>query len=173
MSFSNLPANSWYLLIVYCLVIRFALFTPTIFYWVYATDHYELVSGNVELHNGTYDTTILTGEKLADKWSMILFIWNLCIWLPSMVFIPPLNLPITIVDTVLTVFLSMASSYQFGYTPYNLDACRDPAGLESQRPPGTNESFFAAAARLNETGGSPTKMCLDFVKEKQYGVALS
>jgi hypothetical protein len=154
-------------------LIRFAVLAPTIYYWDYASDHYRLVSSNVELHNGTYDTAILAGEKLARKWSKILFIWNLCIWLPSLLFLPPLSLPVTIVDTAVTVFISMATHYQVGYAPHDLKACHDPVGLEMQRPPGTNESFYAAAGRLNETMASPTGMCVEFVKEMQYGITLS
>ncbi|KAL1797885.1 hypothetical protein ACET3X_004491 [Alternaria dauci] len=77
------------------------------------------------------------------------------------------------VDTAITVFISKAVHYQIGYTPHNLKACHDPVGLESQRPPGTNESFFAAAGRLNGTVASPTKMCVEFVKEMQLGITCS
>ncbi|KAG9191222.1 hypothetical protein G6011_09310 [Alternaria panax] len=164
---------AWQILNTLCFVVRFVLLTPTILYWVYASDHHDMVSSHVQLHNGTYDTAIPAGEKLARKWSTILFLWNLIIWWPSIVFIPPLNLPLAIVDTALTVFISMATHYQIGYTPPNKKACHDTVGLELHRPPGTNESFFAAAGRLNETAASPTKVCLEFVEEMQYGIVLS
>lgn len=154
-------------------VIRFALFSPAIIYWVAAADHHELIRINPELHDGIYGTSMLAGERLADKWGIILWIWNLACWWPALVCFPPLNLPFTIVDTTITVFLAMATNYQVGYIPLNLKACHDKAGLELQRPAGTNESFFAAAGRLNETTASSTAMCLEFVKEAQYGVALT
>ncbi|OAG23402.1 hypothetical protein CC77DRAFT_1048292 [Alternaria alternata] len=75
------------------------------------------------------------------------------------------------VDTAFTVFIAKAIHYQIGYTPQKLKACHDPVGLELRRPPGTNESFFAAAGRLNETVASPTQMCVEFVKEMQIGIA--
>ena len=165
--------NGWTQLNLIIGLIRFVVLVPIVLYWSYAVGHYKLVSRNVELHNGTYDTAILVGENLARKWSTMLFVWNLGVWFPSLLLSPPLNLPITIVDTVATVYISMATHYQIGYVPHKLKACHDPAGLEMQRPPGTNESFFAAAGRLNETMASPTRMCVDFVKEMQYGVTIS
>jgi len=154
-------------------VIRFALFSPAIIYWVSASDHHELIRINPELHDGIYGTSMLAGERLADKWGFILWIWNLACWWPALVCFPPLNLPFTIVDTTITVFLATATNYQVGYIPLNPKACHDKAGLELQRPIGTNESFFAAAGRLNGTTATSTAMCLEFVEEAQYGVALT
>jgi hypothetical protein len=154
-------------------VIRFALITPTVFYWTYGEEHYTIVSRDVEFFNDTYDTAIVTSERLAAKWGFILFLYNMVILLPSIIFIPPMNILLAIVDTAFTVFVSITTHSQTAYIPYSLDKCRDPVGLELSRPPGTNESFFAAAGRLNETIASPTKMCWDFVKERQYGTALS
>jgi hypothetical protein len=154
-------------------VIRFAVFVPAIIYWGYTKDHLKLIRSNPELQDHTYNSAILTGQKLADKWATILFVWNLLIWWPALMCFPPLNLPFTIVDTAITVFLSKATHYHFGYKPLTPETCSDPVGLELQRPAGTNESFFAAAGRLNLTMASSTAMCLEFLKEAQYAVALS
>lgn len=161
--------NAYTALFMPCFGIRFILIFLSVFYWT--TNHSQLIHDNVELHNGTYDATIPIGEELVDKWGFILFFWHMILWLPSIIFIPPLNLPLTMVDTAFTVFIAKAIHYQIGYTPQKLKACHDPVGLELRRPPGTNESFFAAAGRLNETVASPTQMCVEFVKEMQTGIA--
>jgi hypothetical protein len=86
--------------------------------------------------------------------------------------IPPLGIVLTIVDTVTTVYLSIATHYQTGYTYRDKDQCSIDAVQHFQRPLGTNESFWSAAARLNSTVTTPVNMCKDFVVEWQYGVAL-
>lgn len=161
--------NAGLTLFMPCFGIRFILTFLAIFYW--GAGHSQVIHDNVELHNGTYDATIPIGEELVKKWGSILTAWNITLWLFSFIFLPPLNLPLTMVDTAFTVFIAKAIHYQIGYTPQNLKACHDPVGLELRRPPGTNESFFAAAGRLNEPVASSTHMCVEFVKELQIGIA--
>ncbi|KAF1943750.1 hypothetical protein EJ02DRAFT_121088 [Clathrospora elynae] len=163
----------WAFLIFPCAMIRFAIFAPIGYYWAVANDHFHIVSKHVELQNGTYGTAVLAGETIAAKWGTIAFYWNFAVWIPLFALQPPLNLPFVIVDIFITIYLSKATHYQTGYSPHNKSICHNSNFYIMQRPPGANESFFEAAARSNSTTSTPTDMCVSFVKEWQYGIALS
>ena len=158
----------------FCAIIRFATFAPSANYWSRASDHNNMIANHVELHNGIYSMKIASGEEMAARWGKIAFYWNLAVWVPSFWFLPPFNILLTTVDTVITVYLSMATHYQTGYTPHNKHSCSpgpDSALHNLQRPSTSNESFFETAARLNAT--TPERLCDSFYEEWQYGVALS
>ena len=151
---------------------RCVVFAPSIYYMNHATNHHNVIKDHAQLYNGTYGTAVVTGEKFADTWSLALFYYNIAAWIPAFLFIPPLYLPFTIAETVLTVFVSSATHRQTGYAPHNKKDCHNPMIFGTQPPPGTNESFFAAAARLNATVSTPTQMCESFVKEWQFGITI-
>ncbi|KAG9383541.1 hypothetical protein A1F94_005452 [Pyrenophora tritici-repentis] len=169
----HMPAKwiKWLLWLI--ILIRFVIFAPTIYYNIHATNHSNVINNHAQLYNGTYGTAIVTGQRFTERWGAAVFYYSLASWFPSFVFMPPLHLPFTVVDTTLAVFVSMATHYQSAYSPRNNSDCHNPEFPGMQRPPGTNESFFEAAARLNATVSTPTNMCLSFVKEWQYGVTLS
>jgi hypothetical protein len=157
-------------------LIRFALFAPLGSYREYGREHHRVISDHAELHNGTYGTALMTGESITAKWGTFAFFWNFAVWIPSIWFIPPLNLPFTVIDVVITGYLSTATHYQNGYSPHHKGPCnpdRNPGFHDMLRPDGVNESFFELAARLNATVTSPQAMCESFVKEWQYGIACS
>lgn len=159
----------------YCIniILRFIILAPTIYYQDYATRHNNVISDNLLLHNGTYDPTIVTGEKMADWWGNFAFFWNITIWIPSIWLEPPLHLPVAAGDILVTIYIARATHYQSRYVPTAKSACNDMSTFYDQRPPGTNESFFAAAARLNATVTTPTKMCKNFAEERQYGISIA
>ncbi|KAF1832660.1 hypothetical protein BDW02DRAFT_419576 [Decorospora gaudefroyi] len=162
------------LVLFYCsILIRFVVLAPTVFYQKHASKHYEIISDHAKLHDGTYDTAIFVGEKIANRWASVVFYWNISIAIASAVFIPPFNFPIVVVDTLATVYLSLATHYQTGYVPHSKSACHLSDTSLMQPPQGVNESFFAAAARLNATAALPADICANFVEEWQYGITLS
>ncbi|KAH3913170.1 hypothetical protein HBI56_086840 [Parastagonospora nodorum] len=163
------PAGGdWYHLLVPVGIIRFALFAPLGIYWASSTNHWNLVHAHDQLQ--TYDPKIASGAHLASEWSTFAFFWNIAVWLPSFWFPPPLNLPFTAVDLVITIYVSWATSYQTQYVPHIETSCAKAAYI---RPAGANESFFEAAGRLNGTATTGGNMCKSFVQEWQYGVAIS
>ncbi|KAH7552218.1 hypothetical protein BM1_09080 [Bipolaris maydis] len=161
-------------ILLHCITIflRFIMLVPTIYQQNYATLHNREISDNLLLHNGTYDPNIVTGERLANWWASFAFLWNLTIWVPSIWLHPPLHLPVVVGDVLITVYIARVVDYQNGYVPTEKSACNDMSTFYNQRPPGTNESFFAAAARLNATATTPTKLCKSFVEERQYGISV-
>jgi hypothetical protein len=160
------------LALVPSMVIRFTVFAPFGYYWAHATTHWKVINTHAQLSNGFYPIAIVSGEKIASKWGTFAFYWNFAAWIPTFWFPPPLNLPFTIIDTVITVYISLATHYQTGYAPHSKKSCNG-AAYDWYKPPGANESFFQAAARLNGTVTTPVRMCRSFVEEWQYGVALS
>ena len=87
-----------------------------------------------------------------------------------------MNIVFLIIDIVVTVYISIVTHHQTSYVPHDLYVCdpgSNPAFFDLQRPAGANESFFMAAARLNGTVTTPKNMCETFVKEWQYGLAIS
>jgi hypothetical protein len=62
--------------LVPCAVFRFVVFAPFGYYWAYASTHWKVIKNNVELHNGLYNPTIATGEKIASNWGTFAFYWN-------------------------------------------------------------------------------------------------
>jgi hypothetical protein len=167
-----IKASPWIMIVVPCAFFRFVVFAPTIYYQGLAEEHQSVISSNEILHNGTYNPAFVTGEQLANKWGTFLFFWNIAAWLPTIWLLPPLGLPLVIVDTITTVYLSMATYYQTGYTFHDKDSCSFDAVQHFQRPPAMNESFWSAAGRLNGTATTSETMCREFVEEWQYGVAL-
>ncbi|KAF1847114.1 uncharacterized protein K460DRAFT_383614 [Cucurbitaria berberidis CBS 394.84] len=164
------------LLIILLMILRFVLFAPSGYYRAIAKNHDRVIQRHIELHNGTYSMAITTGEKIAGKWASIAFFWNIALWVPSLVFFPPLNAPFMVMDSVITGYLSRATSYQTSYSPHNKRLCNpdhNPNFHDLLRPAGVNESFFEAASRLNSTVTTPKQMCESFVQEWQYGITLS
>jgi hypothetical protein len=156
-----------------CAFFRFVVFFPFGNYWSLATNHWNVIKDHAILGKGLYDPAIAAGEHVAANWGAVALYWNFAVWLPSIWFIPPLNLPFMVVDIVITIYLSRATHYQTAYAPHSIDACNKGAAYTWHRPPGANESFFEAAGRLNGTVVSPEKMCRTFVSEWQYGITLS
>ncbi|KAJ4362501.1 hypothetical protein N0V83_010595 [Neocucurbitaria cava] len=157
-------------------LVRFILFVPCGYYWVFAKNHNSVIQNHIELHNGTYPAIIVAGEKIAVQWGIFTFYWNFAVWIASMLVLAPLHLPFAIIDVVITRYMSLATHYQHSYSFQNKRHCnpdQNPNFYDWLRPAGANESFFEAAARLNATVSTPTKMCEDFVEEWQYGVAIS
>ena len=153
-------------------MLRFVLFIPFSGYYDHASTHWNVIKHHPELSSGLYNLDIAAGEKIASKWATFGSYWNFAFWIPSLIFPPPVNLPFTVVDTVLTVYLSKATHYQTSYAPHSKAACAG-AAYTWHRPAGANESFFEAAGRLNATVASPVDMCRSFTEEWQYGVTLS
>jgi hypothetical protein len=152
-------------------IIRFAVLYPIICYWIAAEKHKNLIERHVELHNGTY-TAILTGEKIGAKWAYHASMWTFAASVPSLIFLPPLNLPFAVVDTIITVHISIATHYQTGFNPHRKADCRDVRYLP--RPAGVNENFFEAAARLDGKEKWDSRyLCIEFVEQWRYGIALS
>ncbi|KAH7083679.1 hypothetical protein FB567DRAFT_604714 [Paraphoma chrysanthemicola] len=168
----NWFSSAFIVVLIPCAIFRFVVFAPFGYYWALASTHWDVIKDHVELHNGTYPSIIATGEKIASKWGTFGFYWNFAVWIPTFWFPPPLNLPFTVIDTVITIYLARASHYQTAYAPHSKGSCTS-AAHDWYRPPGANESFFEAAARLNSTVATPTKMCRTFVEEWQYGIVLS
>ena len=166
------PTTRWAVLHKLSIIIRIALAIPSTLYLETATDHSDLVQYHDILHNSTYSPAIPTGEKLAAKWGTIAGIWNIAICFPHFILLPPLHLPLVIMDTIITVYLAFATHLQDTFVPHDKKACDNMSKFENERPWGTNESFFAAAARLNGTM-NPSEMCGDFVEEWRYGISIS
>lgn len=161
-------------LMVPVIAIRFALFAPFGDYSSYAKTHNTVIHEVFRLHNETYPVDWIVGEKIASKWGNIGFYWNVVIWAPSIYFIPPFNLPVLVMDAVITGYMSLATHYQTNYSPHDKNSCyHNPNFHDMARPAGVNESFFEITARLNATVASPQDMCASFVKEWQYGVAVT
>jgi hypothetical protein len=152
-------------------ILRFAIFYPIICYWIAADEHKDLIERHGELHNGTY-TAILTAEKIGSKWAYYTIIWTFAVSVPSLMFLPPLNLPFTVVDTIIAVHMSIATHYKTGFSPHRKADCRSIRYLP--RPAGVNETFFEAATRLDgKTKWEAEYLCMDFVEQWRYGIALS
>jgi len=159
--------------LVPCGFFRFVCFFPFAAYWSYASTHWDVIERYAILSKGLYDPAIAAGEQIASNWGTFAFYWNFAVWIPSFWLIPPLNFPFMVIDIATTIYLSRATHYQTGYAPHSISACNKGAAYTWHRPAGANESFFEAAGRLNSTVASPKKMCTSFVKEWQYGIALS
>jgi hypothetical protein len=78
-----------------------------------------------------------------------------------------------ILDTVIAVMISISTSFQTSYSPHNISRCRSTGAHDWQLPPGANESFFDASARLNATATNSFHMCKSYVLEWQYGIVIS
>jgi hypothetical protein len=169
---SHNPGMFLLVLLPICLI-RFIVFVPFGYYWAHAKTHWDVIEFNPVLSHGLYNPAIAAGEQIASNWGTFAFYWNFAVWLPSLWFPPPLNLPFMVIDTVTTVYLARATHYQMGYAPHSKGACNAGAAYTWHRPPGANESFFEAAGRLNATVATPVSMCRSFAEEWQYGVALT
>ncbi|KAF2734071.1 hypothetical protein EJ04DRAFT_437684 [Polyplosphaeria fusca] len=153
-------------------LLRFAVFIPFSIYYSIAKNHENVLQKHPEL-SGIYNPLIARGEPLAAKWGRVGFFWNIAVWVPAIIIIPPFSIIFGPLDIVLAVMLSLATQYQTSYVPHSIDSCRDGGAHAWQRPHGANESFFEASARLNATTTSGFQMCKSYVLEWQYGITLS
>lgn len=101
------------------------------------------------------------------------FYWSFAAWLPSVFVPPPVNIIFGIIDFVIAIFISIATHHQTGHVPHDIKHCKGSGAHSFQLPPGANESFFEAAARLNATATNPFHMCKSFVQEWRYGIVIS
>jgi hypothetical protein len=153
-------------------LLRIIMFILFLYYSNDARRHSKVISSHELLHNGTYNLNFAAGEKLAGQWGHFGFIWNFVVglctfWLPA-----PFNAPFTVVDTIVAVYLAKATHYQTPLIPHSKGSCNN-AAYDWAKPPGANESYFEAVARLNGTVTTPVNMCKSFVREWQYGVSVS
>lgn len=113
-------------------------------------------------------------HHVANKYQgTVAFAWGYAAWLPSVFILPPVSIVFGVVDAIIATFIVITTHYQTGYTPHSISHCKGSGAHDFQLPPGANESFFDAAARLNATVTTPFKMCKSFVVEWQYGIAIS
>jgi hypothetical protein len=106
------------------------------------------------------------------------FTWSFFTWIPAVLIPAPVNVVFGIVDAVLAGHLAYATHLLAGYSPKHSKHCLSTLAHEFQLPPGAQESFFEAAARLRDTETDATAMaaivmCRSFVREWQYGVSVS
>jgi hypothetical protein len=100
-------------------------------------------------------------------------IWSYAVWVPA-IFIPaPLSLVFGVGDALIAGYFASNAHRMAAYSPTRPGACKGTGPHEFQLPPGANESFFDAAARLNATATSPYQMCATFVQEYQYAAGVS
>jgi hypothetical protein len=85
----------------------------------------------------------------------------------------PFSLIFGIVDTAIAVMISLSTNFQTEYSPHSVDSCGGTGAHDWQLPPGANESFFEASARLNATVTSSFQMCKSYVVEWRYGIVIS
>jgi hypothetical protein len=69
--------------------------------------------------------------------------------------------------------ISLSTNFQTSYSPHSIDRCSGTGAHDWQLPPGANESFFEASARLNATATNSFHMCKSYVLEWQYGIVIS
>ncbi|KAF2635255.1 hypothetical protein P280DRAFT_523345 [Massarina eburnea CBS 473.64] len=155
-------------------LLRFAIFIPFGVYSSIASGHWNVIKAHQLLQSGgPYNPAIAAGERFAASWGKFGFWWTFAAWLPTILTPVPFNFIFGIIDAVVAIQISLATHAQTGYSPHRVSQCIWPGAHELQRPPGSNESFFDAAARLNATTTDSFKMCKTFAHEFQYGVAVS
>ncbi|OCL05466.1 hypothetical protein AOQ84DRAFT_355945 [Glonium stellatum] len=152
-------------------LLRFAIFVPLAIYWADATAHWDLISHHAVLQQPPFSPDIARGEKIAAKWVSIIFYWNFALWIPNCMFPNALVFMVGLVDSVFTVMMAIAAHLQTGYSPHSYSDCRHGTAETWQVPQGT-PSFFHVAGQLNATKASAEKMCLDYVEEWKYGIAM-
>jgi hypothetical protein len=150
--------------------IRFINFITIAYYWSLATTHRDLVLDHAELRAGAYDKAIVTGAKIVAEWISFAVFYTFTVWVTSLPFMPPLNLPFLVMDTLITVYVSQAVHYQSVIVPGHKSDCYESGFHRMQRPAGVNESFFEAAARLDGARSKYAEMCVSFVEERKYGI---
>ncbi|KAF2111477.1 hypothetical protein BDV96DRAFT_467360, partial [Lophiotrema nucula] len=154
-------------------LLRFIVFVPFGVYQGYANNHWNVIKRHDELQGGLYNPLIAKGEHWAYKYGSFGFYWNFAVWVPAIMVPPPFSMIFGLVDCAIAILLSFVTSWQTIYSPHDIDLCRGSGAHYWQLPPGTNESFFEASARLNATQTTSFKMCKTYVKEWQYGIVLS
>jgi hypothetical protein len=101
------------------------------------------------------------------------FAWVFFTWAPAVLIPAPVNVIFGIGDAVLAAHLSYTTHLLAGYSPKRDRHCSPTSTHEFQLPPGAQESFFEAIARLYDPQEEATAMCNSFLKEWYYSVAVS
>ncbi|CAI6299959.1 unnamed protein product [Periconia digitata] len=154
-------------------ILRLTIVYPLIEYASAAQRHWKTTKAHGILQrDGPYNHDIMDNEKLAYIWGYFAFWWYLLSWVPSILTLVPPKLIFPMIDGCIVVFISTATHAQTAYAPHSVDSCKGPGAHELQRPPGVNESFFEASARLNATVTDPFTMCKSYATEWQLGLTV-
>jgi hypothetical protein len=154
-------------------LLRFISIVPIGIYETLARTHNDVLNANAFLRGSPYNPSIAYGEQIAANWGNFAFYWNIVICFLALGTVPPTSLFLMVIDLATAVMIHIATNMQRGYVLHSVSACRGPGAHEFQRPPGPEESFFVAAARLSATTTTASDMYESFIKEWQYGIALS
>ncbi|KAF2705816.1 hypothetical protein K504DRAFT_439067 [Pleomassaria siparia CBS 279.74] len=154
-------------------LLRFIVFIPCGVLYSIASNHWNVIRKNPELHSGLYGFAVVHGEQFAHRWTKFGYFWNFAVWIPDIVAPAPFSVVFAMVDTAIAILMSISASNQTAYAPHNIDYCGGTASHDMWLPAGNNESFYEASARLNATQTNSFQMCKSYVVEWQYGIVIS
>ncbi|KAJ4331808.1 hypothetical protein N0V87_008854 [Didymella glomerata] len=160
----------WWFFLLPVTIARIALVVPIFFYWQYIHAHDAVLASDEHLPQ-KFASPIRSTEHFAALWSIVLFCWNAAILVPCLfTILPPFNLPVAVMDTLLAACVAKILNQQEAYIPPYEFRCHDLRGRD-QPWSGDNGYFMYAAERA----GSPNDeehFCKLVSREWQYGVAI-
>lgn len=167
---TDVVAAVWWFFLLPVTIARIALVVPIFFYWQYIRAHEDVLASDEHLPQ-KFASPIRSAEHLAALWSPILFYWNAVILLPCLfTIVPPFNLPVTLMDTLLAAFVAKILNQQEAYIPPYEFRCRDLSSRD-QTWSGDNGYFVYAAERAGRPNDEE-HFCRLVSREWQYGVAI-
>ncbi|KAF2202578.1 hypothetical protein GQ43DRAFT_470795 [Delitschia confertaspora ATCC 74209] len=152
-------------------VLRFAIFIPFAAYFGRVSKHWNVIKKHVELQSAPYSPNYAKSARLGHAWGKYGFYWNFVVWIPHLCLPPPFSLIFGILDTAITVMLSISNHDLSPLVPHSTGACKN-GGAEKWQVSNGTKSFFTLAGELNSTKATPFKMCKSYVEEWQYGLSI-
>lgn len=143
---------------------------PIVFYWQDALNHDAMTASQEQLPQ-EFSSPIRSAEHAAARLSTILIYWHPAVLVPCLFsIVPPFNLPIAVVDTVLAAYVAMIIHQQEAYVPFESRFCRDMDGWDGTWK--ADHGYFAYAAQRAGWEKDAGYLCSTFVREWQYEVAI-
>jgi hypothetical protein len=166
---TNLSSGIWYLILVPVAIFRLIILTPIVPYWQIALSHDALIASDEHLPQ-KFATPIRSTEHTAATWSTVLFCWHCIILVPCLIsIVPPFNLPVVVMDTLLAAYVSMILHQQEAYVPRYKSRCRGLRILDKTWS-GDNGYFVYEAQRAGKPWVAE-QLCSESVREWQYEIA--
>lgn len=160
----------WWFFLLPVTSARIALVVPILFYSQLINAHDAVLASDKHLPP-EFASPIRSTEHTAAIWSIVLLYWNAIVLLPCLfTIVPPFNLPVAIMDTLLAAYVAKVLHLQEAYVPTFESGCSNLRGRD--RTWSGDDGYFLYAA---ERAGRPKEeehFCGLVVREWQYGVAI-
>ncbi|KAF3039613.1 hypothetical protein E8E11_003154 [Didymella keratinophila] len=160
----------WWFFLLPVTIARIVLIVPIFFCWQCIRAHDDVLASDEHLPQ-KFASPIRSTKHFAALWSIVLFYWNVAILVPCLfTIVPPFNLPVAVMDTLLAACVAKTLHQQEAYVPLYPFRCSDLQGQD--RTWSGDHGYFVYAAARADRPNDEEYFCKLVTLEWQYEVAI-